>query len=830
MKKLFVSLLLLMTAAAAWAYDVTFVPTGVSSTAQPFTIEKEGLKIDFTYGVDNGSQFRIYKGQKMIIISEAGPITRIALECTAADNAQYGPGNFTTEPPGYSYGDKYGVWAGVSTSVVFTAVTAQVRVTKIVVTVESSGLISPIIQPASDTYYEPIEVTMSCYTQDATIHYTIDGSTPTINSTQYTAPFTLSSDATINAIATLDGEVSEVSIATYQFSNPDRRNCFEDWADEPDGIAMRFNAPIYALAQHSNYLFVKDQCDGYALIYGNTGQIYNTGDIIPEGFVVTKTTYNGEPEYKSPTNFQPATGNITIEPEEITADQVGHDLFGHYVVLHNVTIVQEGSTYYVIDENGNVVAVYPGWLGVPIPANLDIKYNLYAIVGSYGRENTIYQLLPVRIEPCATIGFTLCDLHDMPNGEVIVFNHEATVIYQTGKYLYLKDGECYGLAYGDTKQTYKTGDIIPPGWGGTKTVWSGEPELNNLTGFLPACGHEVLEPEVIRIPDVGHEIWAHYVRINMVRIDEVNQVLIDMDGNTCPYYPKLPFSVDLTKYYDVTGIITSYGNNTVYQFCFTDFVGIMPPPPDVCCFRDLKDISNETPVQFECPLTVIYQNGLYLYAKDSCGDYGLIYGDVGGSFINGDQIIGMATWTTYNGFIQLKPYDKWTKTGHNFPVNPIEYCVEDLSLDMCFQYIRLEDVKITFEEDGTAYIEDETGIILMYDKFNVPVSRYPSCDVNWDQEVNIADINATIDIILRGGSVYGPKRVSADDINPNRTYDVEGFLTVYKGQLEIYPTAIYYDYHYSYPYPKYGDVNGDGEVTIADVNCIIDFIINCNNY
>ena len=51
-------------------------------------------------------------------------------------------------------------------------------------------------------------------------------------------------------------------------------------------------------------------------------------------------------------------------------------------------------------------------------------------------------------------------------------------------------------------------------------------------------------------------------------------------------------------------------------------------------------------------------------------------------------------------------------------------------------------------------------------------------DVNGDLEVNIADINAVIDMILSG--------------NPH----------------------------------EYGDVNGDSEVNIADVNAIIDMILN----
>lgn len=834
MKKVFVSLLLLMLASAAWAIEVTFVPMGVANVAQSFSIEKDGVKLNITQGIDNGSQFRIYKGQQLIITSEVGSITKIVIECIASGNAQYGPGNFVSEPPGYSYidDDNIGIWQGSSPQVIFTAVGNQVRVTKITVMIDE-GLTVPVIRPASGTYYEPIEVTMSCYTQGATIHYTTNGSTPTINSTQYTSPITLTTDATVKAVAVLDGEVSDVVAATYQFIEPNTMNCFEDLEDIPDGTLIRFTAPVYALAQFNNYLFVKDQCDGYALIYGNTGQTYTNGDVIPEGFVTTKATYNGEPEFTTPTNFKPATGKVYIEPEEITGNQVGHDLFGHYVVLRNVTIVQEGNTYYVIDENGNVVAVYFGSLGVPAPANLNTPYDLYAIVGSYGRENTIYQLLPLKLVTLKR--YTLCDLFDLPDEEVITFDHEATVLYQFNNSLYLKDGDCYGLAYGYTGQTYETGDIIPAGWGGIKETWYGEPELKNLTGFLPSVKSENIEPEEIGILDVGHNTWAHYVLLKQVRIDTGSKVIIDQDGNECLYHPQSPYIVESDQYIDLIGIVTSYGrNDPIYEILIITSPCTIPPPPRVCCFRDLLQFPASETVEFECPITVIYQNGANLYAIDSCGDYGLIYGNIGGPFENGDQIIGMASWKTYSGNVQLIPSGDWTKTGHIAPVEPIELYVDELDQDMCHQYIRFEDVKIIFDEDGNARIEDETGILLLFDKFHIDItpgggsSHYVICDVNWDNEVNIADINALIDYITSHSATCGPSRLSRDDIDPDATYDVEGFLTIYRGELELFPTKVSRHGGFIPPFDRW-DVNGDDEVTIADINCIIDFILSHKN-
>ncbi len=45
-------------------------------------------------------------------------------------------------------------------------------------------------------------------------------------------------------------------------------------------------------------------------------------------------------------------------------------------------------------------------------------------------------------------------------------------------------------------------------------------------------------------------------------------------------------------------------------------------------------------------------------------------------------------------------------------------------------------------------------------------------------------------------------------------------MTVYRNELEFYPILIK-----GGPEPIKGDVNGDGEVNIADVNCVIDVIL-----
>lgn len=63
-------------------------------------------------------------------------------------------------------------------------------------------------------------VTISTTTDDATIYYTIDGSTPTTSSSAYSSPIAINSNMTIKAIAIKDGMAnSEMASATYTLIN-----------------------------------------------------------------------------------------------------------------------------------------------------------------------------------------------------------------------------------------------------------------------------------------------------------------------------------------------------------------------------------------------------------------------------------------------------------------------------------------------------------------------------------------------------------------------------------------------------------------------------------
>ena len=84
-----------------------------------------------------------------------------------------------------------------------------------------SKVSTPSFSPAAGTYIGNQDVEILCATDDATIYYTTNGSTPTSSSSEYSTAISVSGTTTIKAFATKDGLTdSEVASATYTIIAP----------------------------------------------------------------------------------------------------------------------------------------------------------------------------------------------------------------------------------------------------------------------------------------------------------------------------------------------------------------------------------------------------------------------------------------------------------------------------------------------------------------------------------------------------------------------------------------------------------------------------------
>lgn len=113
---------------------------------------------------------------------------------------------------------------------------------------------TPTFSPAGGTYTEAQNVTISCNNpSDATIYYTIDGSTPTTNSSVYSSAIPVNETKTIKAIATKSNyNNSTVGKATYTINTSPTNNDYYD-IDFTDNNHWTPSLPTTSITTTKNY-------------------------------------------------------------------------------------------------------------------------------------------------------------------------------------------------------------------------------------------------------------------------------------------------------------------------------------------------------------------------------------------------------------------------------------------------------------------------------------------------------------------------------------------------------------------------------------------------
>ena len=189
---------------------------------------------------------------------------------------------------------------------------------------------TPVISPATGTHTGAQDVTITCATDDATIYYTTDGSTPDNTKTEYTGSFKITSSKTVKAIAIKSGmENSAIASAAYTIK--------------------------YTLTFQNN---------GVTLVSGGTkilapGEAYGTLPTLTAGDAcdATSTTFMGwttesilEKQASAPASYASATsvmgaGNVVLNAVWAKTKTPG-------VEPVSITSFATG-TYYLIDKQGD---------------------------------------------------------------------------------------------------------------------------------------------------------------------------------------------------------------------------------------------------------------------------------------------------------------------------------------------------------------------------------------------------------------------------------------------------------------------------------------------
>lgn len=130
------------------------------------------------------------------------------------------------------------------------------------------------------------KLTLASSTAGATIYYTLDGSTPTSESTAYSSAITLTQSCTIKAIAILSGESSTVTTKTYSRTSLGASSWTDNYLTSSTGQASNTstNYPdVFSVGKNYNsipsdvthlcytrIILTAEDPDGYAAFYSGT--------------------------------------------------------------------------------------------------------------------------------------------------------------------------------------------------------------------------------------------------------------------------------------------------------------------------------------------------------------------------------------------------------------------------------------------------------------------------------------------------------------------------------------------------------------------------------
>lgn len=348
--------------------EIAIVPTDftATTTTQDYNTTKDGITVAVTKSNVNSTEMRIYANQSITVSSAIGNIQKIEYTCTAANKSKYGPGNFKAPEYGsFSYSEKVATWTGDTTSVTL-GTSAQVRVTKIVVTVAEGE--APVVTVAAPTiegeesFLDSTWVTLTAE-EGTNIYYTTDDTDPTTASTLYTEPFELTGTTIVKAVAEKQGTLSTVASKTFSKIHVYSFNELREVTSKMTDVYVKLDsAKVVYVDSLNNYI----RQDGkgiivYGAIEGITPNVYLSGVVN-----VDWAPYYGIPEAKPNDKTAADIANLTVAPagegidalettpEAINAQENNADV----VLLKNIQITNEGKNYYAVVNDTSKVMLY----------------------------------------------------------------------------------------------------------------------------------------------------------------------------------------------------------------------------------------------------------------------------------------------------------------------------------------------------------------------------------------------------------------------------------------------------------------------------------------
>ena len=230
---------------------------------------------------------------------------------------------------------------------------------------------TPVFSMSSGTYYEEIDVEITCATEGATIYYTNDGTEPTAASTVYEGAIHVAADVTLKAIAMMEGyENSGVATANYVIITGLNIILQQDWEGEMNGwtfVTVEGNKPWSVSSYGGNhYAYANgynDDVDNEQWCISPAFDLTNMTDVVltfrnaknytgPDLELYFSSDYDGQDPTAASWHelqFEMSTGGYTwTESGEISLDGLRSD--NCYIGFRYISTIDDGAAAWEVDD------------------------------------------------------------------------------------------------------------------------------------------------------------------------------------------------------------------------------------------------------------------------------------------------------------------------------------------------------------------------------------------------------------------------------------------------------------------------------------------------